>query len=96
MGVLWLLFVPHTWVSPTEDQIDTRHGIGDPATAWRKERWVNRRNEKWAAIIAAWAKVMAPEERTTLPVLPEGLAGRDLTGGQFVLSKTTAYSRVAR
>jgi len=96
LGVLWLLFVPHTWVSPTEDQIDTRHGIGDPAAAWRKERWVNRRNEKWAAIIAAWAKVMAPEERTTLPVLPEGLAGRDLTGGQFVLSKTTAYSRVAR
>lgn len=51
---LWLLFVPHTWVSPSDRPNGPGRTLaGDPASAWRKERWVNRRNEKWAAIIAA-------------------------------------------
>ncbi|MCA9641230.1 MAG: hypothetical protein KC492_11070, partial [Myxococcales bacterium] len=95
LGVLWLLFVPRTWVSalPPADQ---RKGQGDPASAWRKERWVNRRNEKWAAIIDAWAKAIAPQDHTEVSVLPAGLSERDLVGGRFVLSRTTAYSREAK
>lgn len=97
LGVLWLLFVPHTWVSPSEHQTGPAHSaLGDPASAWRKERWVNRRNERWAAIIDAWAKVIAPDPQTTISVLPPGLPGRDLVGGDFILAQTTAYSRVAR
>jgi len=95
LGMLWLLFVPHTYVSPPQIPIDTVRGQGDPASAWRKERWVNRRNEKWAAILSAWAQLLAPDERTVITVLgPDDR--RDIPGGQFVLSKTTAYSRVAR
>ncbi len=95
LGVLWLLFVPRTWVSALPPA-DRRKGQGDPASAWRKERWVNRRNEKWAAIIDAWAKAIAPQEQTEVSVLPAGLAERDLVGGRFVLSRTTAYSREAK
>lgn len=96
LGVLWLLFVPPTWVSalPREDR--PKRPQGDPASAWRKERWVNRRNERWAAIIDAWAKAIAPDDRTAVQVLPAGLTERDLVGGQFVLGKTTAYSREAK
>jgi SIR2-like domain len=95
LGVPWLLFVPHTWVSRPAPTVDGSRGVGDVASAWRIERWVNRRNEKWAAIIDAWARAFAPDEHTKIPVLPEGLPNRDLLGGYFVLAKTTAHSRVA-
>ena len=96
LGVLWLLFVPHTWVSPLERQDGSTRATGDPAAAWRKERWVNRRNERWAAIIGAWAQAIAPDPETTIAVLPEAFPQPDLVGGRFVLAQTTAYSRVAR
>lgn len=97
LGVLWLLFVPHTWVSPLESPSGTaRTATGDPAAAWRKERWVDRRNERWAAIIDAWAHAIAPEPETTVAVLPETLHQNNLVGGDFVLAQTTAYSRMAR
>jgi len=92
---LWLLFVPHTWVSPVDRTNDAGRG-GDPASAWRKERWVNRRNEKWAAIIAAWASILAPEAETKIAVLPPGSESDAIVSQEFVLSSTTAYSRVAR
>jgi hypothetical protein len=95
LGVLWLLFVPRTWVSGLPRDGRPSGPQGDPASAWRKERWVNRRNERWAAIIDAWAKSIAPTDRTEVPVLPAGLGERDLVGGRFVLGKTTAYSREA-
>jgi hypothetical protein len=94
---LWLLFVPHTWVSPVNRPNGANRSVtGDPASAWRKERWVNRRNEKWAAIIAAWASVLAPEAETTVSVLPPSADGDAIVSQEFVLSRTTAYSRVAR
>ena len=97
LGVLWLLFVPHTWVSPPEGgKGPGRVAVGDAASAWRKERWVNRRNERWAAIIGAWASIIAPDPQTTVPALPPGLPYHDLVGGDFILAQTTAYSRVAR
>ena len=95
LGVLWLIFVPRTWVSALPPA-DRRKGQGDPASAWRKERWVGRRNERWAAIIDAWAKAIAPQDFTEVPVLPAGLREPDLVGGRFVLSRVTAYSREAR
>ncbi len=95
-GVLWLLFVPRTWVSALPHDGRPKGPQGDPASAWRKERWVNRRNEKWAEIIDAWAKALAPADRTEIAVLPTGLSDRDLVGGFFVLGKTTAYSREAK
>lgn len=94
---LWLLFVPHTWVSPLErPTVGVRSMTGDPASAWRKERWVNRRNEKWADIIAAWAKVLAPDPETRVAVLPPSRDADTIVSQEFVLSRTTAYSRAAR
>jgi SIR2-like domain len=94
---LWLLFVPHTWVSPINRPNGVERSMtGDPASAWRKERWVNRRNEKWAAIIAAWASVLAPEPETKIAVLPPSPDGDPIVRQEFVISRTTAYSRVAR
>jgi hypothetical protein len=92
---LWLLFVPHTWVSPGE-RTNSGGRTGDPASAWRKERWVNRRNEKWAEIIAAWASILAPEAETKIAVLPPGPDSDAIVSQEFVLSSTTAYSRLAR
>jgi hypothetical protein len=57
---------------------------------------VNRRNERWAAIIGAWARAIAPEPETTVAVLPATHLQNDSVGGDFVLAQTTAYSRVAR
>lgn len=95
-GVLWVLFVPKTWVTRLATSSSTRGAQGDPASAWRKERWVSRRNEKWAAIIDAWARSIAPENRTEIPVLSEHASGGNIVGGRFVLSQTTAYSREAQ
>lgn len=98
LDVLWLLFVPRTWVSALPPT-DRARGMGDPASAWRKERWVKRRNERWAAIIDAWSKVLAPDVRSEVPVLPSSSSGAALgntVGGSFVLGSTTAYSREAQ
>jgi hypothetical protein len=93
---LWLLFVPHTWVSPVDRPNGTARTTGDTASAWRKERWVNRRNEKWAEIIAAWASILAPDAETKMALLPPGADSDAIVRQGFVLSRTTAYSRVAR
>ncbi|WP_182878594.1 SIR2 family protein [Mycobacteroides abscessus] len=92
---LWLLFVPHTWVSPL-DRTNSTGRSGDRASAWRKERWVDRRNETWAQIIAAWASILAPAAETRIAVLPSGPDSDAIVSQEFVLSSTTAYSRVAR
>lgn len=92
---LWLLFVPHTWVSRL-DRTNSLGRSGDRASAWRKERWVDRRNETWAQIIAAWASILAPDTETRIAVLPPGPDGDAIVSQEFVLSSTTAYSRVAR
>jgi hypothetical protein len=94
---LWLLFVPHTWVSPLDRPNGSgRSTTGDPASAWRKERWVNRRNERWAAIIAAWAAALAPDAETRIAVLPPSRDADTIVSQEFALSRTTAYSRAAR
>jgi hypothetical protein len=92
---LWLLFVPFTWVSRPAISTDTRNGRGDPASAWRKERWVNRRNERWAEIIDAWATALAPRDPTEIVVVG-GKQAMDVVGGAFQMAKTTAFSRLAQ
>ncbi|MDB5970680.1 MAG: hypothetical protein JWQ90_3130 [Hydrocarboniphaga sp.] len=64
---------------------------GDPAINWRRERWVLRRNQAWAQIIAAWAKMLAGDGSYSLRAvgLKDG-AGQD---AEFRLSPATAWSR---
>lgn len=97
-GQSWLLFQPWTWVSSLprpEHRIDgpPPQPETDPASPWRNERWAQRRkNETWAAIIAAWTSVLAPSEQTELTI--RSIEG-DNTVGHIVLSRTNAYSRSA-
>jgi hypothetical protein len=95
LNTLWLLFTPTTWVSAPAELTDTRAGRGDAASAWRKERWVNRRNEAWAAILSCWAELIAPTDPTELPAVVD-TRHDDVIAGDFVLAKTTAYSRISR
>lgn len=95
-GQAWLLFRPWTWVSPLarpEERAETNRVEFDPASPWRAEHWAKRkRNEDWAAIIAAWSALLAPQERTTLSI--HGVGGASSVGS-IVLGRTNAYSRPA-
>ncbi|WP_420465698.1 SIR2 family protein [Panacagrimonas sp.] len=64
---------------------------GDPAIDWRRERWVLRRNQAWAQIIAAWARILAGDGSFSLRSLRlEDGVGQD---AEFRLSPVTAWSR---
>lgn len=99
---LWLVFVPFTWTEePAAAAAARRAGLPrplDPAGDWKRERWVRRRrNERWAAIVDAWAGTLAPDRpATTVHVLPKAAADEpDAEGGRFSLGATTAFSRPA-
>lgn len=99
-GGLWLVFTPFTWTEESAEAAAARDQRvappADPASDWKRERWVKRkRNERWAAIIDAWARALAPNRpTTTVHVLAKALADQPGTeGGQFALGAITAYSR---
>jgi hypothetical protein len=83
----WLLFEPFTWVQRPEEHLHP-----DPVAPWLRERWWSRRNKEWAAMVGAWARLLAPEEHTR--VHSWGL--NDDTSGinaAFTIGKLTAWSR---
>jgi hypothetical protein len=104
VGVLWLTFVPFTWVEATAEMVQAaRAGSGDrpldPAAPWNAQRWARRRrNEAWAAMIEAWAQALAPHRPvTSLPALaPRVMDSPDALGGSFELGSLTAFSREAQ
>ncbi|MBB3918662.1 SIR2 family protein [Rhizobium fabae] len=67
-----------------------RHG-GDPAGDWRRERWAQRYNKQWAAIIHAWAGLLtrSADGETKAFGLEDG-AGVDAV---FRLNEVTGWSR---
>jgi len=104
-GRWWCAFEPFTSVEFPRREADDDGNVecasadlafqalrqGDPAIDWRRERWVLRRNQAWAQIIAAWAKMLAGDGSHSLLAL--GLkdgAGQD---AEFRLSPVTAWSR---
>lgn len=106
-GRWWLVYEPYTWVDlPDDDGVgplpeeahSPSHRGWDSSSAkafiadWRRERWAQRYNQKWHAIIAGWAKLLAPQPQT-------GLSAHHLNGpgmnAEFRLSKTTAWSSPA-
>lgn len=64
---------------------------GDPAGDWRRERWAQKYNKNWAAIINAWAKLLTTAQDGTVCAfgLEEG-AGIDAI---FTVSPFTGWSR---
>lgn len=89
-GLPWLIFSPYTSVDRwerTEDELEEL----DPASEWRRERWVQRKkNEKWAELIEAWTTAIAPARKSASLGLPR--AAHPQTFGGFRIGSTTAYS----
>ena len=89
-GLPWLIFSPYTWVDRwerTKDELED----SDPASEWRRERWVQRKkNEKWAELIEAWTTAIAPGRKAAALDLPR--AAHPQTFGGFRIGSTSAYS----
>lgn len=97
----WLTFEPATFVDVpyperSHDQEDAhavleRPRFVDPTIDWRRERWATRYNDVWAAIIDAWADMLAGDAGQVLATtgVPQG-EGIDAV---FKLSPITAWSR---
>ena len=100
----WFVYEPYTWVDlPRQDQEESevdqslggrysavdrsnpKHVAGD----WRRERWAKRYNPRWHDIVAAWAKLLAPEPETELSA--HYFQG-DGINAVFRVSWTTAWS----
>ena len=103
-GRWWLVYEPYTWVElprvddPESQPDEARQYIrsisdeSDPrfiAADWRRERWAQRYNKTWHNVIAAWAKLIAPEEETDLSA--QHFEGSGINA-EFRLSWTTAWS----
>jgi len=64
---------------------------GDPAGDWRRERWFNRRNREWAAIIEGWVQMLtSTRDGTVCAFGVEDGAGVDAV---FAVSRYTGWSR---
>jgi NAD-dependent SIR2 family protein deacetylase len=87
LGRWWLLFEPFTWVRRPSERIHP-----DPVGPWLRERWTLRRNQEWAAIIDAWAELLAPNDHTEVRSwwLADERSGIDAS---FTLGRTTAWAQ---
>lgn len=64
---------------------------GDPAGDWRRERWFNRRNREWAAIIEGWVRMLtSTRDGAVCAFGVEDGAGVDAV---FAVSRYTGWSR---
>lgn len=102
----WCGFEPYTFVQiprpdapgasipdePTDaDPIGVRSERGgDPAGDWRRERWAQRYNKNWAAIINAWSQLLTGGREPARAVGLEDGTGIDAV---FELSRYTGWSR---
>lgn len=88
-GHPWMIFVPFTWVERLER--DEGDMSVDPAAEWRRERWVQRKqNEKWSDIIDVWATSIAPHRKDVVLRLPR--ASDPEAFGGFTLGPFSAHS----
>ncbi|WP_198172407.1 hypothetical protein [Burkholderia pseudomallei] len=97
----WLTFEPATFVDvpypePTQDRPDTETSLDrprfvDPTIDWRRERWAQRYNHVWSAIIDAWADTLAGDGSCVL--LTTGVSQDEGIDAVFKVSPITAWSR---
>jgi hypothetical protein len=97
----WLTFEPATFVDvPHPERAHEMQDAGaalerprfvDPTIDWRRERWAKRYNHVWAAIIDAWAELLAGDASRTL--LATGVPQDEGIDAIFKLSPITAWSR---
>ena len=97
----WLTFEPATFVDvpyperaheqSDADAAPEHRRFIDPTIDWRRERWANRYNHIWAAIIDAWADLLAGDGSRSL--LATGVPQDEGIDAVFKLSPITAWSR---
>ncbi|VBG63366.1 SIR2 family protein [Burkholderia pseudomallei] len=97
----WLTFEPTTFVDvpypeSAHDRPDTETSLDrprfvDPTIDWRRERWAQRYNHVWAAIIDAWADTLAGDGSRVL--LTTGVPQDEGIDAVFKVSPITAWSR---
>lgn len=97
----WLTFEPATFVDvPYPKRVEERSDAEatlerprfvDPTIDWRRERWAKRYNHVWAAIIDAWADMLAGDGSRVL--LTTGVPQDEGIDAVFKLSPVTAWSR---
>lgn len=97
----WLTFEPATFVDvpypePTQDRPDAETSLDrprfvDPTIDWRRERWAQRYNHVWSAIIDAWADTLAGDGSRLL--LTTGVPQDEGIDAVFKVSPITAWSR---
>ncbi|MGS1020571.1 SIR2 family protein [Burkholderia glumae] len=97
----WLTFEPATFVDVpyperTQDRPDSETNLDrprfvDPTIDWRRERWAQRYNHVWAAIIDAWADMLAGDGSRVL--LTTGVPQDEGIDAVFKVSPITAWSR---
>lgn len=107
-GRWWCVFEPFTWVDLPRSAVADGHepepdfatfsptlatGAKELAADWRRERWAQRYNSRWNDIIAAWAKLLAPEGETDLAAHHFSGPGINAT---FRMSWITAWSSPGR
>ncbi|WP_438397396.1 SIR2 family protein [Caballeronia sp. DA-9] len=97
----WLTFEPTTfvdlpYVEQADDGPDADGNIEhkrrvDPTIDWRRERWAKRYNDTWAAIINAWANMLAGNGDGVLRAT--GVTEEQGVDAVFQVSPVTAWSR---
>jgi hypothetical protein len=97
----WLTFEPATFVDvpyperahaqPDAEAALERPRFVDPTIDWRRERWAKRYNQFWAAIIDAWADLLAGDDSRALQAT--GVPPEEGIDAVFKLSSITAWSR---
>lgn len=105
-GRWWCVFDPTTFVdspkeqgdgtadSPAKVGVTTRGLPDDPAAEWRRERWAQKYNRQWAAILDAWARILTGSGNRIASAVP--LRGAEGVESVFELSIATAWSRPVR
>jgi hypothetical protein len=86
----WLLFEPFTWVRRPVERLRP-----DPVAPWLQQRWQMRRNKEWAAMVAAWAHLLVPQDPTLVRAWGLGTDAHGVNAA-FTLGKTTAWSQPAQ
>lgn len=96
LGQWWCVIDPFTWIDwyPAGEEGTQRVAGPDrqqiaAAADWRRERWARRYNTQWNEILAAWARLLAPERETTIRAT--GVAAAGGVEAAFVISQVTAW-----
>jgi hypothetical protein len=80
-GAWWCVFDPYTQVDApfdaeaAEEASSSFQWKPNPASDWIRERWAQRYNAKWSAIIDAWSAILSGEVRAFWIDINEGIDG---------------------